>query len=120
MLIYIYQAALLCEDCGRATRAELKSPDDPSDESSYDSDDYPKGPFDAGESDSPQHCDSCDVFLENSLTDEGYEALWDTVGRCLTEDDDVTDCVLEWVAFYELNILDRFRELRARERKAAE
>ena len=26
-----------------------------------------------GESDTPQHCDDCDVFLENPLTDDGNE-----------------------------------------------
>lgn len=75
MRAFIYQAALLCEDCGEARRAALKaggrSPENPNDESSYDSNDYPKGPFDAGESDSPDHCDHCGAFLENPLTPDG-------------------------------------------------
>ena len=77
MNAYIYCAALYCEDCGERIRrtltAEGKAPADRSDESSYDSDDYPKGPFSdgGGEADSPQYCDGCGTFLENALTEEG-------------------------------------------------
>ena len=40
------------------------------DESDYDSDDLSKGPYpdDGGEADTPRHCDTCGVFLENPLT----------------------------------------------------
>lgn len=46
---------------------------DASDEGSYDSDDFPKGPYPegGGEADTPQHCDSCHEFLENPLTSDG-------------------------------------------------
>lgn len=77
MRVFIYQAALLCEACGVARRAQclpaMPIPFDPNDESSYDSDDYPKGPFEdgGGEADTPQHCDDCQAFLENPLTDDG-------------------------------------------------
>jgi hypothetical protein len=78
---YIYQAALHCADCTvkikqRIFRGEEGfAPPDPRDESSYDSDDFPKGPFadGGGEADTPQHCDSCGVFLENPLTAHGVE-----------------------------------------------
>lgn len=41
---------------------------------SFDSDDYPKGPYldGGGESDRPQHCGTCSLFLENPLTLDGY------------------------------------------------
>ena len=70
---YIYQAALLCEDCGEAKRVELtkagKAPADPEDEYSYDSDDFPKGPYPdgGGESDYEEHCDSCGTELDNPV-----------------------------------------------------
>ena len=75
MNVYTYQAALLCEACGEAKRAELTAKGealtDQDDESSYDSDDFPKGPQEEGESDSPSYCDHCNEFLESPLTSEG-------------------------------------------------
>lgn len=87
--VYIYCADVYCESCGSAIRAKLtaegKAPADPADEHSYDSDDFPKGPFSdgGGESDSPQHCSDCKVYLFAPLTAEGQrytaEALWEYV-----------------------------------------
>ena len=75
MYVYMYNAALYCEACGVQIREDLtkvgKAPEEPDDESSYDSDEFPKGPFPEGEADSPQHCDGCGEFLENDLTSEG-------------------------------------------------
>jgi hypothetical protein len=94
MNAYIYQAALFCEDCGRSIRKRLKqegkAPDSPRDESTYDSDEYPKGPYQdgGGEADSPQHCGAgadclnameledgrkVGAWLENPLTSHGVE-----------------------------------------------
>jgi hypothetical protein len=41
----------------------------------YDSSELPKGPFEdgGGESDVPCNCCKCGKFLENPLTDDGYE-----------------------------------------------
>jgi hypothetical protein len=83
--VYVSQAALLCEDCGVKARETLttlgKAPQDPDDESSYDSDDFPKGPYPdgGGESDSPKHCDHCQAFLENPLTDAGLDYVKEQV-----------------------------------------
>lgn len=47
MKVYMYKAALYCFDCGLKLLAELPLPEgyDPViGESSYDSDDFPKGP----------------------------------------------------------------------------
>lgn len=56
----IYLADVWCDDCADAIRKRLQSeghaPEDPSDEHSYDSDEYPKHAADDEESDSPQHC----------------------------------------------------------------
>lgn len=93
MNAYVYQAALLCEDCGKAVREQLalaaidndilNMPTPDTDERKYDSDRYPKGPYPngGGESDSPQHCDTCNVFLENPLTDEGVSYVRKTLAR---------------------------------------
>ncbi len=91
MDVYIYQAALHCDECGHGICKDLKAkgeaPDDPKDESSYDSDDYPKGPFadGGGEADCPQHCDSCGVFLENPLTSEGAAYVEEAVQTALAD-----------------------------------
>ena len=81
MEAYIYQADLLCAECGENTRAWItdhgRAPVGVEDECSYDSDDYPKGPYSAGggEADSPQHCGHCGIFLENPLTSDGWNYL---------------------------------------------
>ena len=93
MNAYIYQAALYCEDCGRAIRKRLrqegKAPDD-------DSDNYPKGPFGdgGGESDCPEHCAAYDdclnaidlpdgrkigAWLENPLTGDGVNYVREAI-----------------------------------------
>lgn len=78
---YIYQAALLCEDCANKIITQLtskgKAPANTYDETTYDSDDFPKGPYSngGGEADSPQYCDQCREHLENPLTEDGVEQL---------------------------------------------
>lgn len=102
MDVFIFNADILCNDCGNAQRRELEAqainsfrerfPDavidvcdpediaiclgfDPAEESDYDSDQFPKGPYGngGGESDTPQHCGSCGAFLDNPLTDDGRQ-----------------------------------------------
>lgn len=113
MLAYIYQAALLCEDCGKAARAKCHEDENnpvvriarerncslrcaAEYESHYDSDDYPKGPFDngGGEADSPQHCDHCGVFLENDLTTDGANYVREQLAPWVSGDDDGYDARL--------------------------
>jgi hypothetical protein len=84
---FIYDAALYCPDCARKIKADLKKegldPRDYVDEHEYDSSEWPKGPFaeGGGEADSPQHCDGCQVFLENPLTTDGEEYVVEAVRR---------------------------------------
>lgn len=72
---YIFQAALWCEACAHVIMQRLKdedhAPADPSDEYSFDSDDYPKGPFadGGGEADYEQYCDGCNCALGNPIID---------------------------------------------------
>ena len=97
---YLYQAALLCDDCGAKQRAALtdkgRAPADSADESSYDSDNFPKGPYcdGGGEADSPQHCDHCQVFLENPLTADGYDYVREAHHSRRSR------ITREWLAFY--------------------
>lgn len=90
MKTYIYNADIYCEDCGEAIKADLiakgNAPENPDDETTFDSDDFPKGPFEDEASDFPQHCGAgadclnatvlsdgtkIGVFLENPLTTDG-------------------------------------------------
>lgn len=111
---YIYAADVYCVKCGRDIRQRLTEqglrPDNPHDETAYDSDEYPKGPDNVDESDSPQHCGSGDdcldalelngvkygKFLENPLTSEGIEYVKEShVER-------PTDLTEMWMEFYGL------------------
>jgi hypothetical protein len=92
---FIYRAALYCTDCatdvvglvcdcehhGMKTRSDGRLHANVS--NLCDSECTPMGPFadGGGESDTPQHCDSCGVFLENSLTDDGVSYVHDALGE---------------------------------------
>lgn len=106
MNVYIFQAALLCEGCGEATRNQLRESTIQlhpgfveSDEYTYDSDYFPKGPYGdgGGEADSPQHCDHCQVFLGNSLTTDGVAYVREQLNE--VEDTSGFDCPLDWHEF---------------------
>lgn len=59
-MLYTYQADLYCAACGDRIRAGLPLPPgaDADDETTYDSDDYPKPFYGTNESDSIDHCAS--------------------------------------------------------------
>jgi hypothetical protein len=71
------------------------------DERDYDSGEYPKGCFGSDESDCPQHCGHCSVFLENDLTSDGEEYVKEAVQDAI--DSGYTDCVAMtiWREFYD-------------------
>lgn len=97
-MAYIYAADIYCDDCGedikRSIRAEGNAPDDPNDEYSYDSGDYPKYCDGTSESDSPQHCGSGDDCINVIKFDDGYAiGVW--LENNLTSEGD--DCVIEAV-----------------------
>ena len=101
MNVYIYNADLFCQECGERIKAELdakgETPANPNNERTFDSDQYPKGPYPdgGGESDSPQHCGSgaycanfyilgwikVGVFLENKLTNDGVNYVKDAISK---------------------------------------
>ncbi|TXI90582.1 MAG: hypothetical protein E6Q36_01240 [Chryseobacterium sp.] len=98
-ILFMYKAALYCEDCGKRLRADLdkqgKKPADPNDETSYDSDDYPKECL-SGESDTIDFCDSGErctdplelkngfkvgCYLDQDLTDQGVVSLRESLAE---------------------------------------
>lgn len=106
--VYMYKAALYCKECGEKIKQELalggKAIPQNLDETQYDSDSYPKGPYPdgGGEADTPQHCDRCGRFLENPLTTDGYRYLREMVNEAQSRDgDDADDDILrELIEFY--------------------
>ena len=106
MNAYIYQAALYCERCGNEIRerltAEGKAPANPDDEITYDSDDFPKGPYPdgGGEADCPQHCDSCNCHLENPATADGANHIRQSILDFLCSNDGDEDVIETWRAYY--------------------
>ena len=102
MNVYIYQADIYCEACGEAIQRQIaldgNLPDNPKDEHTFDSDDYPKGPYGdgGGEADTPQHCSACGLFLENPLTQDGYDYVRESIGEGRNK---VTEL---WAKFYDV------------------
>lgn len=118
---YAYKAALWCADCGEKLREELtaqgKAPADQDDEASYDSDDFPKGPYatDSNEADCPHYCDGCGAFLENPLTGDGERYVREAIEKALIEGKrpDAAEgaprysvALAEWRGFYDIEPAD--------------
>lgn len=106
MKAYVYRAALYCQECGEAIRATLdaagKRPEHTEEESTFDSDDYPKGPYPdgGGESDYAAHCDACGAFLENPLTSHGVEHVKDAIAEFDSGHGGAPDVIETWREFY--------------------
>jgi hypothetical protein len=116
MDLYVYMADVYCADCGRAKRKlileEGNAPADWRDERTYDSDEFPKGPYRDEESDSPQHCGAgrdclnalvlsdgikVGAFLENPLTTEGERYVREL------HRDSRSEVTQLWMDFYDLS-----------------
>jgi hypothetical protein len=113
-MAYIYQADTWCDDCGKRMMGDLtrrgKAPVEPEDESSYDSDDFPKF-YDAEneESDGPENCASGNcageygTFLQNPLTQDGYkyvQKMLNEHGKILPEH------AAEWADHYQFEYFE--------------
>lgn len=116
----IYAADCWCDDCAEAIkkrlRGEGKTPENPDDETTYDSDEWPKYMSEDEAADSPQHCASGDeclnaieladsnsistfkigALLSTELTNDGVEYV-----RELTESDPDSDVVKFWKEAFE-------------------
>ena len=102
MKIYMFEADLYCKPCGEAIAGTLLEPTEWEREHP-DTNSYPVA-FDSseGESDTPDHCGECQLFLERNLTDAGRQYVQDYVD---TLDGD-TDITLLWGEFYGIKIPD--------------
>jgi len=99
MKAYIYRAALLCESCAVDVKAGLLGVACVDE----DSDRWPQGPYldGGGESDSPQHCDHCSVFLENPLTLDGVAYVRDSILDAVRAGDRTDSVALTvWRGYY--------------------
>lgn len=82
MQVYIFQADIYCEACGKDMIASLeKTTGAPPIDMREDSNVWPQGPYSdgGGEADCPQHCGSCGVFLDNPLTADGVKYASDAI-----------------------------------------
>lgn len=117
---YIYQADIWCQSCGleicNRLRKHGEAPENTDDQTTYDSNEYPKECCDSGESDSPQHCAAgpdcleydepefgwkVGKFLENDLTQDGY----DYVKEYLKTDPN-SAVVRLWANYYSITVDD--------------
>ena len=108
MNAYIFQGALLCEECGEKMKDLIDVTDftdDASDEYTFDSDDYPKGPYQdgGGEADTPHHCDDCDIFLENPLTEDGKLYVREQLVKHAASGHGDDETIKTWSEFYDID-----------------
>ena len=87
MEYFIFAADVYCPHCADAIKRRLASvaPADPANENTFDSGDYPKGPYSDDSSDTPQNCAECGDYIENPLTEAGVdyviEAMQEDIDR---------------------------------------
>jgi len=105
---YIYQADVYCDECGKEICQDFKESIKHPGYTWYDSNEYPKGPYssDMNESDCPQHCNGCEEFLENPLTEEGYWYVRGAMHKLRTYEKEgliykgQKEIVEKWIDFY--------------------
>ena len=123
----IFQAELWCDDCADKIKRRLAEEmfnregcvvlpdgmacidfDDVDDldgylrlmgEFDYDSDDYPKDCVGSDESDRPEHCAGCKVFLENDLTAEGVDYVRSLAVDAYADEDE-NSVAFEYLDYY--------------------
>lgn len=95
MEAYIYQSVFLCSDCALPLERGLE---DLGMTDNGDSNTYPQGPYSngGGEADYPQHCASCNKFLENPLTTEGVAYVRAAIAE------GTGDVLATWADFYSI------------------
>lgn len=112
----IYAANIFCAKCTANIKQQcfadgtvakmLADGDDPMDEWTFDSDEYPKCCDVTSEADCPQHCGGCGEFLKNDLTTDGEEYVRDTV----RDSDDDSVALTVWKPFYDYIDYDESEE----------
>ena len=101
MNAYIYQADLHCEKCTELIKRDFPG-NYPGPGDTFDSNDYPFGPCldGGGEADTPQHCGTCGLFLENPLTMDGELYVEEAVEACLYDRQGDPKVINQWAVFY--------------------
>lgn len=102
---YVYKAALLCADCAQARIIQVEGMAVKPRGYPSDSDAYPQGPYPqgGGEADSPQHCDDCNLFLENPLTGDGMEYVSNNIiGHFRDRTDGKAEVLQLWASEYNI------------------
>lgn len=93
---WTHNAAIYCDDC--------KPDSGCSDDRCLDSECCPQPVFSTSdEADTPQHCETCNAFLKNALTGDGFEWL----REALSSEHGIAEIKDQWRIFYGL---DRLRE----------
>jgi hypothetical protein len=97
MDVYMYQAALICDKCAMEAMMDIAMVSLPL-TSIDDSDEFPQGPIPdgGGEADYPQHCDNCDIFLENPLTTDGFDYVCEAIHYNVGD----PEVLSEWQDYY--------------------
>jgi len=120
MDVYVFQATLLCDTCGTLYKQGTDKPAhvDEGDESSYDSDEWPKGPYSdgGGEADCPRHCDHCEEFLDNPLTPDGESYVEEKFDNFVERDEGRLEVLREWRMVYPW-IWERYSDYRAEQQQ---
>lgn len=119
MDVYIFQADIYCESCGKGLMMEIPKPAHAArdDESTYDSDEWPKGPYGdgGGEADCPQHCGMCGLFLDNSLTEDGSTYVKQAWEAYMNDERGRLSVLLEWRDGYPVEFAEWCADAEARE-----
>lgn len=91
---YAYNCEMICDDCAEKIKAELDCKD------SGDTNEYPQYAS-SDESDCPDHCGHCGVFLENALTTDGEDYVIQNVNCSLLAGLMDSVAVTEWMTYYQ-------------------
>jgi hypothetical protein len=99
---YMYRAEWLCEPCAQREATTLGIELGKFD---GDSDDGPVGPYVDQESDCPEHCGECGVFMRNNLTDPaGIDYVMEAISNHYASNgtDGNIKVINEWRNYYNL------------------
>ena len=119
--LYIYDGDLYCKPCGEGIQSELEALNcdcpggksdcdgscNPGELQGYhdDSDSWPQAySRGQGESDSPDHCGSCQRFLGRNLTPDGVEYVQDLAAFELDRDGVIGEIVQGWLDYYGIEL----------------
>ena len=113
--LYIYNGDLYCQPCGKALIERFNgaldkdvhgmldwsnNPDLYEDSNSWPIE-YSRG---EGESDTPDHCETCQRFLGRTLTDDGVEYVKQSVFDDLDQHGAIGDVVQGWLDHYDIDL----------------